>query len=75
MSYLSISIRNDVQCPVPVTKTILDILQETKLNGVQFRMWDKDFEAEGMVESQKEFAMIKAIECHLKSVNHEEQDL
>ena len=75
MSYLSISIRNDVQCPVPVTKTILDILQETKFNGVQFRMWDRDFEAEGMVESQEELAMIKAIECHFKSVNHEEQDL
>lgn len=75
MSYLSISIRNDVQCPVPVTKTILDILQETKLNGVQFRMWDRDFEAEGMVESQEELAMIKATECHFKSVNHEEQDL
>ena len=53
MSFLSISIRNDVQCPVPVTKTISDILQETKLNGVQFRMWDRDFEAEGMAESQK----------------------
>lgn len=58
--------RNDVQCPVPVTKAILDILQETKLNGVQFRMQDRNFEAKGMVESQEEFAMIKATECHLK---------
>lgn len=66
MSYLSISMRNDVQCPVPVTKAILDILQETKLNGVQFRMQDRNFEAKGMVESQEEFAMIKATECHLK---------
>lgn len=51
---------------MPVTKTILDILQETKLNDVQFRMWDRDFEAEGKIESQEEFAIIKATEYHFK---------